>query len=103
MSTLLVSVLARAPCAAASPAWNTPAWNTVVDTRATSRSRARRRIGGTSFYRAGTPKEAGERAGTRTQDHLIKSQVLYQLSYALSEASWARMYGPHGTRSIGAK
>jgi hypothetical protein len=26
---------------------------------------------------------AGERAGTRTQDHLIKSQVLYQLSYAL--------------------
>jgi hypothetical protein len=24
----------------------------------------------------------GERAGTRTRDHLIKSQVLYQLSYA---------------------
>ncbi len=25
----------------------------------------------------------GERDGTRTHDHLIKSQVLYQLSYAL--------------------
>ena len=25
----------------------------------------------------------GERAGIRTQGHLIKSQVLYQLSYAL--------------------
>lgn len=25
----------------------------------------------------------GERAGTRTQDHLIKSQVLYHLSYGL--------------------
>ena len=25
----------------------------------------------------------GERAGARTRDHLIKSQVLYQLSYAL--------------------
>ena len=24
----------------------------------------------------------GERDGTRTHDHLIKSQVLYQLSYA---------------------
>jgi hypothetical protein len=28
----------------------------------------------------------GEPAGTRTQDHLIKSQVLYQLSYRLSVA-----------------
>jgi hypothetical protein len=28
----------------------------------------------------------GEPAGTRTQDHLIKSQVLYQLSYRLSAA-----------------
>ena len=27
-------------------------------------------------------RECGERAGTRTRDHLIKSQVLYQLSYA---------------------
>ncbi len=26
---------------------------------------------------------SGERDGTRTHDHLIKSQVLYQLSYAL--------------------
>ena len=26
--------------------------------------------------------EFGERAGTRTRDHLIKSQVLYHLSYA---------------------
>jgi hypothetical protein len=26
---------------------------------------------------------SGEPAGTRTQDHLIKSQVLYQLSYGL--------------------
>ena len=29
----------------------------------------------------------GERAGTRTQDPLIKSQMLYRLSYALSEVS----------------
>jgi hypothetical protein len=28
----------------------------------------------------------GEPAGTRTQDHLIKSQVLYQLSYGLAGA-----------------
>ena len=28
-------------------------------------------------------RQDGERAGDRTQDHLIKSQVLYQLSYAL--------------------
>lgn len=28
--------------------------------------------------------EGGERGGTRTRDHLIKSQVLYQLSYAPS-------------------
>ncbi len=27
----------------------------------------------------------GERAGTRTQDPLIKSQMLYRLSYALPE------------------
>jgi hypothetical protein len=27
--------------------------------------------------------QRGEPAGTRTQDHLIKSQVLYQLSYGL--------------------
>ena len=43
----------------------------------------------------------GERAGTRTQDHLIKSQVLYHLSYALAEESpvvWAAPLGdlrPH--------
>jgi hypothetical protein len=29
----------------------------------------------------------GERAGTRTQDLLIKSQLLYRLSYALLERS----------------
>jgi hypothetical protein len=28
----------------------------------------------------------GERGGTRTHDHLIKSQVLYHLSYALARA-----------------
>src|ERR1041385_4309331 len=28
----------------------------------------------------------GERAGTRTQDLLIKSQLLYRLSYALAKA-----------------
>jgi hypothetical protein len=28
-------------------------------------------------------RECGEPAGTRTQDHLIKSQVLYHLSYGL--------------------
>jgi hypothetical protein len=27
-------------------------------------------------------EDFGERAGTRTRDHLIKSQVLYHLSYA---------------------
>ncbi len=30
----------------------------------------------------------GERDGTRTHDHLIKSQVLYQLSYALVTLQW---------------
>ena len=30
---------------------------------------------------------AGERAGIRTQDLLIKSQLLYRLSYALQERS----------------
>ena len=30
----------------------------------------------------------GERAGARTRDHLIKSQVLYQLSYALVKLSF---------------
>ncbi len=30
----------------------------------------------------------GERDGTRTHDHLIKSQVLYQLSYALVTLPW---------------
>lgn len=30
-------------------------------------------------------KSLGERAGARTRDPLIKSQMLYQLSYALSE------------------
>lgn len=29
-------------------------------------------------------KNDGERAGARTQDLLIKSQLLYRLSYALS-------------------
>ena len=32
------------------------------------------------------PELIGERAGTRTRDHLIKSQVLYQLSYAPARA-----------------
>ncbi len=36
------------------------------------------------------PDFSGEPAGTRTQDHLIKSQVLYQLSYGLS---WACVGG----------
>src|SRR5665213_388543 len=40
----------------------------------------------------------GERAGTRTRDHLIKSQVLYHLSYA---PLWARVYGRTHARSIG--
>jgi hypothetical protein len=31
----------------------------------------------------------GERAGIRTQDLLIKSQLLYRLSYALACAKWA--------------
>ena len=30
----------------------------------------------------------GERGGTRTHDHLIKSQVLYHLSYALAGAGF---------------
>ena len=38
----------------------------------------------------------GERAGTRTQDHLIKSQVLYHLSYALAERSPAVWGAPLG-------
>jgi hypothetical protein len=31
----------------------------------------------------------GERAGTRTQDLLIKSQLLYRLSYALFSSRFA--------------
>lgn len=35
--------------------------------------------------------EHGERGGTRTHDHMIKSHVLYQLSYALAiDANRAR-------------
>ena len=44
----------------------------------------------------------GERAGTRTQDHLIKSQVLYHLSYALAERSpvlWGAPLGDLGAHS----
>ncbi len=44
-------------------------------------------IAATSFTArlVGIPKkwENGERGGTRTHDHMIKSHVLYQLSYAL--------------------
>src|ERR1700722_19187293 len=36
----------------------------------------------------------GEPAGTRTQDHLIKSQVLYQLSYGLAAADVEACAGP---------
>ena len=53
---------------------------------------AARRLGARRVHRPYVLKEnviyhfdsIGERAGTRTQDHLIKSQVLYQLSYALA-------------------
>ena len=41
------------------------------------------------FYRILPPKSLislGEPGGTRTHDHLIKSQVLYHLSYRLSGA-----------------
>jgi hypothetical protein len=36
----------------------------------------------------------GEPAGTRTQDHLIKSQVLYHLSYGLAAAGVEAPAGP---------
>ena len=38
----------------------------------------------------------GERAGTRTQDLLIKSQLLYRLSYALEPRSKALSEHPGG-------
>ena len=41
------------------------------------------RIGTTSKNSLETPDFVGERAGTRTRDLLIKSQLLYRLSYAL--------------------
>jgi hypothetical protein len=45
----------------------------------------------------------GEPAGTRTQDHLIKSQVLYQLSYGLAAADVEACAGPvNSKRRIGA-
>ncbi len=34
---------------------------------------------------------SGERGGTRTHDHMIKSHVLYQLSYAL-EPTWSHVW-----------
>ena len=41
-------------------------------------------IGGGIQALAGKRLDGGERAGTRTQDLLIKSQLLYRLSYALA-------------------
>jgi hypothetical protein len=41
---------------------------------------------------------AGERDGTRTHDHLIKSQVLYQLSYALARGCVRVATGPVNSR-----
>ena len=46
----------------------------------------------------------GERDGTRTHDHLIKSQVLYQLSYALVARHMIlaeNRFSPFGTRRRG--
>jgi hypothetical protein len=46
----------------------------------------------------------GERDGTRTHDHLIKSQVLYQLSYALVARRMIlaeNRFSPFGTRRRG--
>src|ERR1700737_1622748 len=45
---------------------------------------------------------AGEPAGTRTQDHLIKSQVLYQLSYGLAAADVEACAGPVNSKPSGA-
>ena len=46
----------------------------------------------------------GERGGDRTHDHLIKSQVLYQLSYPLTpkaaEPSWVILRGQRANRSV---
>jgi hypothetical protein len=56
--------------------------------------------------------ENGEPAGTRTQDHLIKSQVLYRLSYGLAGRAgrggtaapcWRGVYGCPRGGSIGAR
>jgi hypothetical protein len=44
---------------------------------------------------------AGEPAGTRTQDHLIKSQVLYQLSYGLAAADVEACAGPVNSKPSG--
>ena len=50
------------------------------------------------------PDFIGERDGTRTHDHLIKSQVLYQLSYALVARHMIlaeNRFSPFGTRRRG--
>lgn len=42
----------------------------------------------------------GERGGDRTRDHLIKSQVLYRLSYPLDGAAEPSGRFPGGQRRI---
>ena len=42
--------------------------------------------------------DRGERAGIRTRDPLIKSQMLYRLSYALGGSRKRREHKPHALR-----
>ena len=46
---------------------------------------------------------SGERGGTRTHDHLIKSQVLYHLSYALAGRGLRALWGGVNSGSQKAK
>lgn len=61
--------------------------------RVTSRSKNAENLDGKGFF--------GERAGARTQDPVIKSHVLYRLSYALPWPLMALTIDRHRLRSFG--
>ena len=51
-----------------------------------------KRAKGASFQHRHTLRDNGEPAGVRTLDLLIKSQLLYQLSYRLSPSRFSMFY-----------
>jgi hypothetical protein len=58
----------------------------VIRLRAGNSTGTRKPSANRVIHRAKKPNGNGEPAGGRTRDHLIKSQVLYQLSYRLSQS-----------------